>query len=218
MQRAWPILVAALCAGCLRSTQFRCDADADCGSGGRCQPAGFCSVADASCAGSMQRFGDSAGPLAGTCVDPGGGGGVDAGIDAPRPGEDCPGSYAPIANGTPGHRYRRLGPPKEWDEQVASCTEPGARTYLAIPDDASELAALVALNGSNKLWLGISDRETEEIFVNAKGVVQVFLPWKQGSPDQAEDNDKDCVAADSDRAIIDDKCDQKYEAVCECEE
>ncbi|MBS1121169.1 MAG: macrophage mannose receptor 1-like [Deltaproteobacteria bacterium] len=214
-------------AGCLRQTEFRCDTNADCGAAGQCEAIGFCSVADSSCAGSMQRFGDSAGGgLANSCV-PGGGGGPDASveIDAPMalvdasdvPVGNCPSGYLQLTGGAAGHRYKLL-PAGNWDASQAAClaTAPAA-AYLAIPDDAAELQAFATFNGAGNFWVGISDAAVENIFVNVKNLPQIFLPWAPGEPDDTQGG-QDCVAGISATEIETDKCNTAFPAVCECEE
>jgi hypothetical protein len=88
MTRCWIALFGIVCAtGCLRTTQYRCATDTECGGGGTCESVGYCSFTDSSCADG-RRFGDLSGPYANTCV--GGGGGDDAGIDAPIDTPDAP--------------------------------------------------------------------------------------------------------------------------------
>src|SRR6266542_2870124 len=56
--------------GCLRSTQFHCDTNAQCvhdGVQGRCESIGFCSFPDSTCA-SGQRFGELVGAQSNQCV------------------------------------------------------------------------------------------------------------------------------------------------------
>jgi hypothetical protein len=101
--RAAILLVVA---GCLRTTAYPCSTSADCvlgGAQGICQTlAGFCSFGDGTCP-SGQRFGDLSGSYANQCVAPVGG--VDAGIDAPRPIDASPDTPAAApfcdANGEP---------------------------------------------------------------------------------------------------------------------
>ena len=203
----WRVLLAIGCAGCLPSPEFRCDDNADCGPGGRCELVGYCSFADTGCPGSMQRFSEGAGPLAGDCVG------------TTDPPTSCPVGYQLLAMGTPGHRYRRIDS-AEWMAQVNDCDGDSTTNpvYLAVPDTVGELAAIVNLNGGNKSWLGISDRMTEGAWVDVNGMTPSFLPWKPGAPELGAGNEKDCVVADSQSQIIDDACTAKYEAACECEE
>jgi biopolymer transport protein ExbB len=63
-------LLAAILAsgGCLKNTAaFACTSDADCGTGGHCEPVGFCSFADPGC-DQGRRYGDLSGPYANQCV------------------------------------------------------------------------------------------------------------------------------------------------------
>jgi hypothetical protein len=218
-------LGAALAAGCLRQTEFRCDTNSDCGAAGQCEAIGFCSFADSSCAGSLQRFGDSAGGLANTCVPGEGGSGSDAGviIDAPEaivdapPVGGCPSGYLPLTGGTAGHRYKLI-PGANWQASQSACavTAP-ASAYLAIPDDAAELLAVATLNGAGTFWVGISDLATENTFLNVKNVPQIFLPWAPGEPDDTQGG-QDCVSGLSGTQIATQKCNTSFPAVCECEE
>jgi hypothetical protein len=70
-QRAALAAALGLAIACARLDAFVCESSADCSDGsftGVCQPDGYCSFGDASCA-SGQRYGDHApGDLAGTCV------------------------------------------------------------------------------------------------------------------------------------------------------
>lgn len=60
-------LFAILLGGCVTpAATFTCETAADC-PGGRCEPDGFCSFADAGC-DSGSRYGDGAGDLSNTCV------------------------------------------------------------------------------------------------------------------------------------------------------
>jgi len=74
MMRSAIIVVAiAASAGCLRQTEFRCTATAQC-SRGMCESTGYCSFDDSTCS-SGRRYGDLSGPFANQCVllDDGGG-------------------------------------------------------------------------------------------------------------------------------------------------
>jgi len=219
MQITWLILVTAISAGCLRQTEFRCDTNAECGAAGRCEAEGFCSFFDGACSGTQQRFGESAGTFANQCVG-GGGSGDDGGVDSPGTNDDgpagCPSGYDPLA-GAPGHLYKRVIVGDNWSGQHNSCvaTAPG-RAYLAIPDDAAELQALFTLAGVATSWVGINDLQTENTFVNVKGVPQIFLPWASGEPDDTQGG-QDCVAAVSATQIVTEKCNTVFAAICECE-
>lgn len=204
------VLVAIVLAGCLPSSEYRCDDDNDCGAGGQCQPTGFCSFADSTCSDPMQRYGEGAGSLSNDCVGAG------------NTASNCPATYMLVADATPGHRYRRVNDKRTWLEHASDCGDDSstARVYLAVPNTATELEYIGQAMGNNKVWVGISDRVTEGVFVEAtpEAAVATFLPWKQGAPDTNGNNDKDCVLAESESELVDDSCDADYFAVCECEE
>jgi hypothetical protein len=62
-------IACALAGACRVSATFECAVDEQCGAAGSCQPTGYCSFADPTCAASGQRYDDYAGAgLAGTCV------------------------------------------------------------------------------------------------------------------------------------------------------
>lgn len=218
------VLTSALAGGCLRTTQFRCDVDTDCtgGTGGRCEPEGFCSFFDSACSGTQQRFADSAGSLSNTCVG-GGDPDVDGGVDAPDvpddgpPATGCPAGYAAVTGADPNHRYMLIATPGDWPAAANSCvaSAPG-RAYLAIPDDATELAALRNQLIAAPYWVGISDRTTENTFLNTKNMPQAFLPWAAGEPDDGMGG-QDCVVARNATEIATQKCNDSFPAICECE-
>jgi hypothetical protein len=211
-------LIALACAGCLRTTAFHCESNGQCGAGGTCEPVGFCSFVDPECG---RRFADSAGPYANQCVGMQGG---DAGVDGPTspdaPITGCPAGYNPLPGMPTGHRYRKVGTPQTWVAQSAACTLTAASAYLAIPDDAAELAALEALAGDTPFWVGIHDMTTNGTFVTVRGTPATFLPWAGGEPDNNASPAEDCVAAVSATQIADDRCDTgstRYIGICECE-
>jgi hypothetical protein len=217
------LFAGLLASGCLRQTQFHCETDDNCGPGGRCQASNFCSFFDASCSGSQQRFGDSAGALANACVDAQGG--VDAGVDSAhdssmmidaRPdtsGDPCPG-YATLAGGNPNHKYK-LAAADNWDNERTACIASGTTAYLAIPDDAAELAAIATL-ATGTYWVGIDDITMEGIYQNVKNVSQTFLPWAPSEPDN--NGNQDCVAGVSSTQIATELCGESHPGICECEQ
>lgn len=212
-------------AGCLRSTSFACDTDTQCGAGGTCEATSFCSFPDAACA-SGARYGTSAGTYANQCVEGGGAidggvdadptidGAIDAPIDAP-PQAGCPVGYATITGGEGTHTYRVLTASANWTQNKDACAATSGSAYLAIPNDATELAAIVTASAATRLWIGVTDSATEDTWLDVKGAVQTFLPWAANQPDDANPGE-DCVSADSSE-FRDDKCNVQFRAVCECE-
>jgi len=211
------VLAATASAGCLRSTEFRCTTSSDCGNAGTCEANGFCSVSNPSCAGTERSYGDSAGQgLANTCV-PGGNPGIDAGIDAPMTdgpmGVKCPAPFAAV--GSSAHLYKRL-PNISADNAKNACKVTTAVSYLAIPDDPTELMTLASVAMGTPFWIGINyvGAPTNE-FVTQKGVTATFLPWQPNPPDTS--GGKTCVDAISATQITTEKCNVLQVAVCECE-
>jgi len=215
MTRALAIAVL-LHAACLRTTQFHCADDTACGPGGRCEADGLCSVTDGTCT-SGHRFGDSAGDLAGTCVATGGSG-SDGGVgsDGSGGGGNCSSDYMTISGGNPGHKYKAQQM-HAWLFASNDCMGNGANVYLAIPDDAGELAAIAGLAGDNPYWVGIDDMAQEGVYVDVKTQQpHGFLPWAPGEPNNQ--GNQDCVAGASDTEIETDQCNQFFVSVCECED
>ncbi|HEX7843772.1 MAG TPA: C-type lectin domain-containing protein [Kofleriaceae bacterium] len=212
------LATAAMTAGCLRATAFKCETNNDCGAGGVCEPIGYCSVANASCQGTGRSYSNSAGQdLSNTCV-PGSEPGPDAGvgIDAPIDGTmsvGCPSPYAAIA-GSP-HRYKTLTN-VSWDQAKTMCKLTSTAAYLAVPDDAAELANLATI-ASTPFWVGIDDQATPGTFVTTKGdPFSATSPlWAPGEPNTT--GGKDCVDAVSTTTIATEKCGTRHDAVCECE-
>lgn len=211
------VFAAVLTAGCLRSTAFRCATSSDCGAGGVCEPVGFCSIPNADCPGSGRSYGDSAGQgLSNTCVPAGGPGpGVDAGVDASidaMPANKCPSGYASVAGSA--HVYKALSN-VTWDEARMMCKQTSPAAYLAVPDDATELANLATV-ATLPFWIGIDDKANQGDWMTQKGAPATFLPWAPNEPDNTPPG-QDCVDAVSATQIANDRCGNQQAAVCECE-
>jgi hypothetical protein len=159
--------------------------------------------------------------LSNTCVpinDSAPDAGVDGANDGPNGGPidggpvtKCSSSYAPVAGSA--HFYKALSN-VTWDEARMMCNLTSQAAYLAIPDDATELANLAIL-ASPPFWIGIDDQASSGDFVTQKCVPAMFLPWGPGQPDTEPLND--CVDAISATQIATEKCANKHAAVCECE-
>jgi len=220
------LLLAVSLAACLRTTEFKCETSSQCGTSGMCESTGYCSVPDDTCG---RRYSSSAGALAGQCV---GGtsidGGIDspmsmidASIDAPGSGGGCPSGYVTVSGQT--HKYKVLTAPGTWPGQSSSCTATAPTAYLAIPDDATELAALDTLIGATaSYWVGVTDAATEGTWLNVKGAPQTFLPWQAGAPTTSPANntfDDVRVVTGNPPAnqFLDDKGNVQLPAICECE-
>jgi len=213
------LVMAMLASGCLKAAAFECASDPQCtraGTQGTCETVGFCSFPDSTCT-SGRRFGDVSGPYTQRCVGDVAGGSdaaIDGGFTVPD-GLGCPVGYA-ILTGVPNRVYRRIGTAETWDSQVTACRADGANVYLAIPDSATELQAILTL-ASSDVWVGIGDAVTENSFVTVLGGVPAFLPWAANQPDDSGGG-SDCVMALSASATYDDRrCITTASAVCECE-
>jgi hypothetical protein len=112
----------------------------------------------------------------------------------------------------PGHLYFKGTSTVAWLAAATGCRA-HQRAFLAVPDDAAELAALQAL-AAGTFWVGISDRLTEGTFVAETGGAPTFLSWKNGEPDAV--GDQDCVEATA-TTISTDDCTGSRLFVCECE-
>ena len=210
------LILALALGGCLRQTQFQCDTDTSCGTGGVCESSGFCSFIDKNC-DSGRRYGDSAGPSAGQCTGGGGSGVVDSGVDGRQidapPG--CPASFTTVA-GAGTHVYKVIATTDMWTKQQTACRAFTLNAYLLVPDDAAELAAIDAVAGAAQYWVGINDIATEGTYVNVLNMTQTFLPWQPPAPDNAGPGE-DCVEAISaSNKLNDDRCNTAHAAVCEC--
>jgi len=216
---AGPLVSAA----CLRTTEFHCSTNAECGAEGVCAPMGLCSVTDLGCASGM-RYSDTAGSLANQCV--GGGTPVDASvidgptidsaIDAPT-AAGCPSGYNTITGGQGTHKYRLIAATNDWTTQRDFCAATSSSAYLAIPDDAGEAAAIATLAAAAHVWVGITDMATEGVFLTVKGATPPFLVWDTGQPSDGPPPE-DCVELVSAiTKLNDERCNTQYVAVCECE-
>jgi hypothetical protein len=217
---AFAAFAAFSAGGCLRKTEFHCMEASQCGGGAAMCMQGFCAFPNPDCS-SGYSFDPSAGDLAGKCVgdtlpdDDAPPPPMDGDPDAP-PAAGCPGTYNELPGGSP-HRYLVLAVADDWLAQRGMCRATSSSAYLAIPDDATELMGLSGIAGAATYWVGVSDRATENTFLNDKDQPQTFLPWAPGAPDD-DPPGEDCVAAlSAANQFNDDRCMTNYRAICECE-
>jgi hypothetical protein len=210
---------------------------------GTCEAVGRCSFPDPSCP-TGARFGALSGMYANECVGaPSNGADVTEPIDAPVSPHDshmadatfdaepidaaaidaaqldaaqsCPAGYVALPGLTTTHRYRLLATAAGWTNQRAICGAEPANAYLAIPNDAAELHALLALSAADT-WVGISDAATEGVYVDVHGEAATFLPWAPGEPDN--NGNQDCVRALVAMSTVEtNQCGMAAVAICECE-
>ena len=226
------VLVLVSTIGCVRPAAFQCATDSDCtraGEQGACEAIGRCSFPDPAC-GSGRRFAGLSGDQADQCVGDGAtdGGVTDSRTDAGGDEGDaaigdgamadapsgCPVTYVALAGVTSSHLYRTLPAAAGWTNQRSACGMEPANAYLAIPDDAVELQALITHAGTD-VWVGISDAASEGAFVTVRGTPATYLPWATNEPDN--NGNQDCVRTRSPSAIETVICGTPTIAICECE-
>lgn len=221
-------LIAGASAGCLRKTEYKCTDSTQCGAGGQCEDIGFCSFADTSC-DSGRKYGEFSGSTySDQCVG-GTGPNVDGGVDGMLTDgmtEDgmvgnCPSSYT----GAGAHKYRVITASADWGAQVADCGNDtaGTNTYLASPDDQTELTAIIAAAAQARIWVGINDA-SEGVYAKTGGgtIPMSDTMWDASEPDDnpvgGGGGPGDCVSAGmTSGKLADDACGATYPAVCECE-
>jgi len=209
------LIAAAASAGCLRSTQFNCSRDTDCGTMGVCEAVGYCSFPSSTC-DSGRTYSESAGQgLSNACVpgnidNPGPDAGIDAPIDTMNVG--CPAPYASV-NGS-AHLYKPLTN-ISWDNAARDCKLTSTSAYLAVPDNAAELVNLATAAVTTPFWVGLEKGPGITFVTQKNNAVATFLPWAMGQPNTS--GLKDCVNGISTTEIATDKCNVQNTAVCECE-
>lgn len=219
------LAVALLSTGCLRKTEFKCQMDDQCSTGGACEMTGYCSFADSECPGG-RRYGELSGDLGGQCVGglAGVDGGVDGMIDAPSVG--CPPTYRMVA-GAGTHVYRVLATSAPWATQQTACAADGANAYLTVPSDQAELTALLAVGTAARVWVGIDDQNAEGTYVTTRaGTFAANDPlWDVNEPNNTPLNgpngpnaESDCtVGLKASNQLADTRCGDPYPAICECD-
>jgi hypothetical protein len=210
------VFALALVAGCIRGGSYHCASSAECVQGsvqGTCEATNTCAFPDSSCA-SGQRFGDLAGNDSNACVTDTHDAGIDAQGDGHLPdGAGCPVGYISLSGSS--HLYRKVTVAAQWMNHRTACTGDGANIYLAIPDDAMELADIGMLAGANA-WIGIDDITIEGSYQTVLNAPATFLPWAPGEPDNG--GNQDCVELlDATQKIATLTCATQLIAVCECE-
>jgi hypothetical protein len=215
---------AATLVSCVKINAFKCgNDDSACGANGQCESDGLCSIPSDSCPTGRQ-YSDTAGDLANQCV--GGGPNPDGPIpDGPPPtdGEPpdtppagCTVGYDTITDGNPNHKYMLVANAGTWvNQQNTVCNASGG--YLAIPDDAAELAAIFVKGGSVLMWLAPNDRLNEGSVIDTKNQPYVALPITGNG------NNDDCATTNDGTAPLefaDCEAAQQLQlpTVCECEE
>jgi hypothetical protein len=141
-------------------------------------------------------------------------------VDAPT----CPSSYTTALVGQA--RYRLVSSAASWTNAQADCSDDGTGTHLVIPSSSAEHDAIAdAITGSTSLWIGVSDRVTENTFVVVTGGTTYHVDWFTGASSSEPDNSGDCVeqvssttSAVGDRGKqFDENCGSSRRYLCECD-
>lgn len=158
-------------------------------------------------------------------IDSSGSGGAtpDAKPDGPPiDAKQCPTNFQAISNGPAGSVYKVHGYAQVGDQSLpfqtarTACVNEGG--YLAIPDSASEITALLAATPREGMmpwmWIGITDQGTEGTWMTVLGTQASFLVWGSGEPDGGTQNN--CVLLAQTNQMYDSTCGTSWAFACEC--
>lgn len=215
--------LAAVLGACRYAGTFTCDRDEECqprGAIGTCQPeTGLCSAPDATCA-SGQRYDESAGGSAGTCVE------IPAPPDAP-PAFDpttCPAAFQEVA-GLTTSRYHVLpmGPRFAAQMQACEALAPGL-AHGAVIESPAEWMALLPFTSSAIHMVGAVQAPmaaaVDAGWIHADGTPVDLGVWGPDEPADGDDNEADHaqqfggIGADGLRDLPDDPT---WPTLCECD-
>jgi hypothetical protein len=135
----------------------------------------------------------------------------------------CPATYQPAGNSA--SVYRMLPDSLTWFAGESACQVEGA--HLVVLDDLEEESAVLPLipptgggGGANvsgdEVWIGISDLETEGVFLTVRGDPATFLPWDSGEPNDSAPGEDCAQVFASGGAFNDLACDSVLRVMCEC--
>ncbi|HEX5060308.1 MAG TPA: C-type lectin domain-containing protein [Kofleriaceae bacterium] len=147
----------------------------------------------------------------------------DARPDAAPDARACPSNFQPIANGPAGSVYRIHGYSQVNDQSLpfqtarTGCVNEGG--YLAIPNDANEIMALLAATPRESMmpwmWVGITDQAQEGTWLTVLGTTP-YLVWGAGEPDGGTANN--CLLLAQTNQMYDSTCGSSWAYACECEQ
>lgn len=145
---------------------------------------------------------------------------TDAALDAGT----CPSDFVSVDGGQPTSRYKLYGYAQstsnivDFNQAVTACTTAGG--YVAIPNDASEIAALDAVSQNPNqpgYWVGITDTAVEGEWRTVLGDPATYLPWKPDPNGQPNGGTAaNCVVAFNEELYDVDCAMAAYVFVCEC--
>jgi hypothetical protein len=125
----------------------------------------------------------------------------------------CPAGYTDTAPGC----YRVVAnPPVEplWLDAEAACELDGPGAHLVTVSDLEEAQRIWTMlpGGIDDHYIGASDRVTEGAYVTVTNQPMTFLLWGPGDPDG---DSEDCLSLTSDLQVLDTRCDNANDYVCE---
>jgi hypothetical protein len=148
---------------------------------------------------------------------------VDASVlDAPIPDAALPDALLPpcatdlnyTVNPATLRRYRFYNITRTWTQARDICRADGA--HLAVIDDADENAYVRSLS-SSVLWIGLSDRAVEGMFVWVTGAPVTYTNWQSGEPNNYGLYGEDCTEMYTSGLWNDEGCGDALRFVCECD-
>lgn len=112
--------------------------------------------------------------------------------------------------------YRFSVTPTSWDTAEHACEADGRGSHLVVFGDTLEMNMVEAMVNGTELWIGLTDRVTDDNFLDVMGEKPGFLPsWQNMDPSFAGPG---CVKFNpSSRLIHDQDCTAQFAYVCECD-
>lgn len=115
-----------------------------------------------------------------------------------------------VANGT--SLYRTSATARAWLDAEAECAaDVAGATHLVVLSSMTEADFIKTKLG----WVGLSDRVTENTFVNVTAEPNDVRPWANDQPDNGS-GDENCVQMKA-AGLDDDQCDEAHAYTCECD-
>ena len=99
-----------------------------------------------------------------------------------------------------------------WKDAMEACRNDEA--HLVVIDDENENAHVRSLITSGSIWIGLTDKDNEGIFVWVTGEPLVYTNWRAGEPDLSES--QDYVKQEYSGQWNDRDSDSVNRYVCEC--
>ena len=134
-------------------------------------------------------------------------------IDSMAAPRACVTSYTTMLPNEPGERYRLDMSQQIWSVAKANCEADGA--YLAIPDNANELADLWALSPTFT-WLGETDQADGSTWITVLGTPATYFQWAAGQPDDTAPGQQ-CIETYGSGQMDDFFCNNGRQSICECD-